>query len=256
MSDGHPIDEARARELVAGPYGEESKRFASACCVPLLWSPAGNSDLHALRNGTVTLARTATRLLGITAAHVLRGYENDVEENALDVQIANAMLEDLPQRVIAVSDDLDLATIDLDGGLFERLGWEVFPLSVWPPKPPDPDRGIMLCGFPARLIQSPAPGQFAFGPFSALGIASAVGLDQATWRISRDHLVNAPNTMPAGFDLGGISGGPMLAVRENPNGLVVFRLAGIISESQSELEYVVAKRADFIQDDGRIRSIG
>ncbi len=49
-----------------------------------------------------------------------------------------------------------------------------------------------------------------------------------------------------------VSGGPVLRVGETPSGNVGFRLAGIISEARPEYEFVVAKRADFIREDGTI----
>ena len=55
-----------------------------------------------------------------------------------------------------------------------------------------------------------------------------------------------PNT-----DLGGISGGPVIAAIESPSFLISYRLGGIVSEASSELEKVFAKRADFIREDGR-----
>jgi hypothetical protein len=225
------------------------------CCVPLYWFHPDDRNGTVLHNGTVTLVRPDEEMFGITAAHVIRGYQRDRECNHLRARLASADLSDLPSRVIDISDELDLATIDLRGGVFDRLGWDVFPLSLWPPAPPEPDRGIMFGGFPAKLRQSPAPGQLAFGPFCVLSVARRVESDQITWRFAREFLVNADtgDAPEDDFDLGGISGGPLLRVGESPSGLIGFRLAGIVSQSM-DAQYVVAKRADFIQRDGTIRA--
>jgi hypothetical protein len=57
---------------------------------------------------------------------------------------------------------------------------------------------------------------------------------------------------PVGYNLAGMSGGPMLSL-VNGEAVVGWRLAGVISECSRELvEIVVAARADFIRADGTI----
>ncbi len=62
---------------------------------------------------------------------------------------------------------------------------------------------------------------------------------------------------PQGYDVGGVSGGPLLMptlVREGPIEGVVWRFAGVIVEAAmgDMFEQVVAVRAYYIQPDGRI----
>jgi hypothetical protein len=57
---------------------------------------------------------------------------------------------------------------------------------------------------------------------------------------------------PRSYDIGGMSGGPMLAIRER-SGFWSFPVAGVISEGRAEDDKIVAERADNIRADGSIR---
>jgi hypothetical protein len=61
-----------------------------------------------------------------------------------------------------------------------------------------------------------------------------------------------PGSLATNDRLGGISGGPLIGWFETPDHLAHYVLAGVISEAHQELENVVARRADFISDDGSI----
>jgi hypothetical protein len=62
---------------------------------------------------------------------------------------------------------------------------------------------------------------------------------------------------PQGFDLGGISGGPLL-IPMDTDGVWNFYLGGVISEAHTSRAYetVVSVPAHFIAEDGTIRAEG
>ncbi|HEY2710150.1 MAG TPA: hypothetical protein VGI95_19060 [Caulobacteraceae bacterium] len=262
MPEDSKVTEAEARALVAGPYGVAAARFTMSCCLPIYWfEPRLGAPI--LNSGTVTLVKPSSsgRTFGITAAHVIRGYQKDLADlPALGAQLGGGVdIGDLANRIIDVNDGLDLATIDLNDGLLATRGpgWDVFPLELWPPQPPAEDFGITLGGFPASLRHSPAPGELAFGPWVVLSIARGVSDDQISWKFATEYLASTPANPAAAhpmFDLGGVSGGPVLRVGESPSGIVGFRLAGIISEARPDYECVIAKRADYVRADGSIMS--
>ena len=140
--EGHPITVDQAKALLAGDLGDVYRDILKASCVPIYWF----RNAAILHNGTLTLVRTPNRVLGITAAHVVRAYENDNETAPVQLQLMNALVHNL--EVIALSDRLDLATIAIDAGLLGELGNDVTPLNTWPPRAPQEGRGIMLAGYP------------------------------------------------------------------------------------------------------------
>jgi hypothetical protein len=89
-----------------------------------------------------------------------------------------------------------------------------------------------------------------WGLFTALGIARRVIRDQITWVAERSAGVSTD--LPPNHRLAGISGGPLIGLFESASRLTHHTLSGIISEAHQELENVIARRADFIQDDGLI----
>jgi hypothetical protein len=111
----------------------------------------------------------------------------------------------------------------------------------------------MLAGYPGRDRLQAGPFEVGWGIFRAIGIARRVTNIQITWRVERDW---GSGDLPANYPLGGISGGPLIGTFETPNYLSQHVLCGIITQAHSELENVVAIRADYICDDGAIREPG
>jgi hypothetical protein len=247
--DGHPLTIERAKELIRGDLGVMYRGIISRSCAPICWYRRRGGDAEILNSGTVTFVRTPKRLMAITAAHVVRGYE-EIQATAtlpLQLQVMNAVLN---LEVIDISDVLDLATLAIDDKLLARTGKEVEPLTNWPPRLPQEGRGILLGGYPAADRLEPRPMELNWGLFTVLGIARRVIGDQITWVAERDHDVNTD--LPPNHRLGGISGGPLIGLFETTNYLTYHVLSGIVTQAHQELENVIARRADFICDYGII----
>jgi hypothetical protein len=246
---GHPLSVEKARSLMAGDLGDVYRDILKGCCAPIYWYRRAKAGAELLNSGTLTLMRTPKRLIGITAAHVVRGYEEDHAAAAwpVQLQVMNAILN---LEVIAISDRLDLATLALDERTLGRIGKKIVPLSSWPPRLPQEGRGIMLAGYPAADRLQPKPMETNWGLFTALCIARRVIGDQITWVAEREYDVRT--NLPPMQRLGGISGGPLVGWFESASHLTRYALSGIISQAHHELENVIARRADFVGEDGSI----
>ena len=115
-------------------------------------------------------------------------------------------------------------------------------------------------GFP-RIVRTtkkdlPTEVEIEWGLFTVLGIAGRVSSEQISWMIEREANVPHPTIPepPQNADLGGISGGPVIALLHR-NGLHFWGLSGIVSQASAELERVVAKRADYIGAEGKIDKV-
>lgn len=93
--------------------------------------------------------QTPERLLGITAAHVLRAFFADFERGGIRLHIWDAQVKDMRDRIICLNERLDIATFVVDQTLLKTVGKKIVPLANWPPRPPQEGRGIMLAGYPA-----------------------------------------------------------------------------------------------------------
>lgn len=251
--EGHPISIEKAKELIAGDLGDVYRRILRDCCVPIYWFRLNKDNPTILHNGTVTLLKTPKKLLGVTAAHVLRGYENDRQNQKVRLQLMNEVADDLLERAI-ISDRLDIATFDLDERLVGEMGKS--PLN-WPPQPPQEGKGIMLAGYPGVDRLELRKLEASFGLFTAIGVARVVSGEQITWAVEREFFINNQKVrpLPPNYDLGGISGGPLISWFENANYISYYRLSGIISQANKTLENIVTKRADCIKDDGTLRRL-
>lgn len=156
--------------------------------------------------------------------------------------------------VIDASEALDLATLRLPTSLTE-LGKDIAPISLGRAHDePTEGRGILLGGYPGseRIV---SPGQIDWGMFVAVGIARRVNYRQITWSPEREHHVGpaAMPILPPHQELGGISGGPLIAIFEKAGSLMSYQsLAGIIIEADADKELVIAQRTDSVRADGTI----
>lgn len=258
--DEHPISLDKAKELLAGDLGDVYRRILADCCVPIYWFNLGTRDFAITHNGTLTIVQTPKKLLGVTAAHVLRQYESDLKDGSLRLQLMNEVVDHLCERVIDVSDTLDIATFALDEDLVKRLGRT--PLRVWPPRLPQEGKGIMIAGYPAVERIESMDFTVNFGLFTAIGVARAVTDKQVTWLMEREFQlakakIPAP---PPEYDLGGVSGGPLISWFESENFLSHYCLSGIVIEhpdyknnkGMPPIERLIAIRADSIAESGKI----
>jgi hypothetical protein len=191
---------------------------------------------------------------------VVRQYEVDLKDGPLRLQLGSEVVDDLLGRLIDISEKLDIATFALDEDLVKRLGKAA--LGMWPPKPPPEGKGIMIAGFPGGERIGSNDFTVDFGLFTAIGIARRVTDQQITWLLEREFLLaNAkiPDPPPE-YDLGGISGGPLISWFESENGICHHCLSGIVVEHPDYknnphvpvVERLVAVRADAIAESGKI----
>lgn len=214
IPENHPIDsEAKAREIIE-LTGVPCREFIASCCVPIFWWATNQPGCNVLANGTITLIQTPTKVLGVTADHVVAECLEAFEAGNVCVQVADTSAHDLKARVIARSAELDLATLEF-GGLIERLGWpDKQPLRSWPLIPPQENRGIMIGGYPGIERRVDGPKEVNFGIFTALAVARTVSEDQISCLFEREFMIDSGpiQTLPPNTDLGGISGGPVITV--------------------------------------------
>jgi hypothetical protein len=249
----HPISIEKAKKLLAGNLGDVYRQILIRCCVPIYWFSLDKENPTILHNGTVTLLETPQKIIGVTASHVLDCYKSDRKEQKVRLQLMNEAVDNLLDRVIDNSDRLDIATFDIDKGLINSMDKNVSPLN-WPPQPPQEGKGVMLAGYPGCDRIELRKLCVNFGIFTAIGIARVVSGEQITWAVDQEFLISSQKvkTLPPNYDLGGISGGPLISWFETPNYVSYYRLSGIISQANRTLENVIARRADFINDDGTI----
>lgn len=255
-----PISLEKAKELLGGNLGDVYRNILKNCCVPIYWFRLGPEKNEIAHNGTLTIVRTPKRILGVTAAHVFQQYQKDLEGGPVRLQLMNVVVDDLCQRVVEISEKFDIATFALYDRLVSRLGCT--PLGNWPPKPPQEGKSIMIAGYPGIDRIESKNFTVNFGLFTVIGIARTVSDRQINWLLEREHQIQNNNipTLPYEYDLGGISGGPVLSWFESESFISHYCLSGIVVQHPDyaentdfpTIERLIAIRADAITENGRV----
>lgn len=257
--EGHPISEEKAKELLSGDLARVLRDILKNCCVPIYWVKEGVNP-EVLHNGTLTLVRTPSKIIGITAEHVIREYYKDSKSNKVTLYFENVVIDDLNSLLIDSNEKYDLATFEISEEILNSFDKEISPLANWPPKPPQEGRGIMIAGYPGIERLENKFSVISFGLFTALVIARSVTETQITWLMEREYQMENTELKapPEKYNLGGVSGGPLISLFESENYVAHFCISGIVTEhpdyeeNEFVIERLVAVRADIIGENGKI----
>jgi len=226
--------------------------IAQAICAPFWWhglAPTGEYKI--LHNGTVCFLRTESRLLGITAHHVLAKYRLDLAADPqLHCQFGSSTVQ--PEgRVIAESEELDLVTFDVSDVQAAAIRVSPHVPISWPSAPVTPAEVVLYGGYPGSLRdEGPRTAEIPFQWF--VGSPLSVTSSYVKLRVDFENFHQPLNRLPIlNTELGGLSGGPVFRFVSGP---VVERLelAGFISESQPNLGLVYARPAHCVLADGTL----
>jgi hypothetical protein len=211
-----------------------------------------------LRNGSAFLIDFGHGIFAVTAAHVFAEYlEAKKSTRAIGCQLGNALFEP-EERLIGCRCDLDVATFRVSSAEADQIDKPTVKPDPpgWGPLIPAVKNFAFFAGFPAQTRgMSPTGHFFATAPYFTMPPITSVTDRQITCRFEREKMLDLGGSglPPPGYDIGGVSGGPMLMPTLVEGG-VIWRFAGVIIEAAAGtlFEQVVAVRAHYIHPDGRI----
>lgn len=250
---GKHMAACKTNDLLAGDFGRELLLIAKKCTMPVSFSAPGRDDWLPLKSGSAFALRTPKKLMLVTAKHVYDDYiKFRLEYKKARFQVGN--IEFSPEiRLLGLGDKADIATFDLSQQ--ELISLEKVPLTFWPPVLPQEDAPVLFAGFPGRERSALGPSTFKTGVVLATGRTMSVTNEQIKTRIEHDDLIDPfalGRTPEPGYDIGGMSGGPMISLLwRGP--LLYWALGGVISEGWAALDLIVAHSADGITETGTIR---
>lgn len=254
----------RQRRAVArGPFGR--KMHASGCqhMFFLWWFHRARADYAptTIHHGSGFLLDHGNGPFAVTAAHVVNEYlDHHATGRILGCRIGNVPI-DLHNRIIAngrLNEDrggIDIATFRVTPAEVRQLAKNVVRARGRWPRPPSAGEMIYFGGYPAEQRYMVARGEYSFGAHSVMTSVTSVSSQQIVCRLTRRNFVDVrgEGLPPPDYNLGGISGGPLL-VPFYQHGRWTWRLGGVISEAimKGTNEVVVATRAHHIGSTGRI----
>jgi hypothetical protein len=243
------LEDSLGREVL-----HDGLRFA----MPIWWVFLDQNREAHLRSGSAFLVDRGQGVLAVTAGHVFRGYcEAKSAAQGIVCQLGNALFHP-EMNLIACNDDLDIATFSISADLLAQIDKPVVPLdqSNWAPLGPRERDFAFFAGFPAQSRGMSPPGHMlAAVPYFAMQPITSLTHRQITCRFDREKMIDFSGSglPPQGYDIGGVSGGPMLMPTPTDQG-IIWRFAGVIVEAAAGdlFEQVVSVRETFIQANGHI----
>lgn len=244
-------------EVLRGPFGRQMHDWAASYVTYIRWATPGMSGPR-IRSGSIFFLDLAGRLLAVTAGHVYQGFLS-AKRTARRILCHIENVEFDPEhRLVGCRAGIDLATFDLSYAELKEIGKQalVAEAESWPPPHPFSGQAAFLVGFPAASRLWLDSRTISFGLYVALERINSASDQQITCPFEREYWIDTTGygLPPPGFDLGGISGGPLLIPMED-QGVWNFCLGGVISEAKTSRDYetVVSVPAHFIAPDGTIR---
>jgi hypothetical protein len=250
-----PDDQKKA--ILESGLGPEILYDGLQFAIPIWWVFVDQDGPH-LQNGTAFLIDHGQGFLAVTAAHVVRAYRvARGTTQAIACQLGNALFE--PEaNLIDCNDDLDTATFRVSEALVREIDKPIVPpdLPNWAPLDPAEKDLAFFAGYPEQSRGMSSTGQLlAAVPYFAMIPITRVTNRQITCRFDRQKMIDFSGSglPPPGYNISGVSGGPMLMPTPTNNG-ILWRFAGVITQAAigDLFEQIVAVRETFIQPNGHI----
>jgi hypothetical protein len=252
------LPDEQKKAVLENGLGSEILNDGLRFAMPIWWVFLDQNDEVNLRSGSASLVDRGQGILAITAAHVFRGYCKAKETAQWIVCHLGDAQFDPKGRLIACDDGLDIATFAVDRGLLAQIDKPVVPPDApnWARLEPHDRDFAFFAGFPAQSRGMSPPGHvLAAVPYFAMPPITSVTDRQITCRFEREKMIDFSGSglPPEGYDIGGVSGGPLLMPTLTDQG-IIWRFAGVIVEAAAGnlCEQIVAVRETFIQPNGHI----
>lgn len=244
-----------AKRLVAGVWGQQLAQIAVNCIAPLFWVENIGSSTQEVHNGTIFFLDTGTHRFAVSAYHVYAGYLEAIERDS------NTICQILGEKfrpsdcVLDYSEQSDLITFEIDENVVSRMG-KLFLMGCqpeWPPRPPEVERGMFFAGFPGIEKRFDDTLTINWGIFRGLCVANSVSVEQISVHFDKEYAVDHPDQIQQGYNSAGISGAPLITLVTGEGGINYWRLGGVIYEASFNLDLMLARPANFILPNGKIK---
>jgi hypothetical protein len=229
------------------PYVVQLRESGKQCAAPVYWEDSSGKP----HNGTMTFVNTGAEVLGITNGHVARDC---LEAYRADPTCRVGFADFDPDRRLVDTtrdrEEPDLATFLLSEVFVTSARGTAATTMSWPPHPIQVGELVLLGGFPA-FYRRPGEGGEDFAFVSFIAKVESVSEVKFGLQLRLKHvLTTGPDDVPADFDPGGWSGGPVYRIVEGP--VAHLELCGIIFEYHHGFELVYMHPLTPVSEHGKI----
>jgi hypothetical protein len=245
--------------VLRGPFGQRMHMRAGSHVTYIRWARESVLGIAAYSNGSVFFIDVGGSLFAVTAAHVYEGYlKARKNSRRIICHIENVVFDpERRLRGLGQPDKVDIATFDFTHDELKKIGKQalVADPSSWPPPHPFSGQGAFIAGFPGISRLWTGWRSLSFGLYTASTMINVASEQRITCPFAREYWIDVMGhgLPPRGYDLGGISGGPLLTAMDE-DGVWDFQLAGVVSEAKTSVDYetVVSIPAHFIGPNGEV----
>ena len=217
---------------------------------PYFWYDSSNLLTEQDRDcATICFVNTGQRIIGISANHVHEECVKALSRNGQVVCQIGGVTFDPCDRLIDRSSRLDLVTYDMSEIIVNQVDADIHHAFEWPPDL-DPEGLLIIGGWVDELTRVHSRNStYSFLHFIAYSDMIGEAQIGVVTYTSTSHPWGK-ESLPPDTNLGGISGGPVFLVREDP--LTRLSLIGIIYEYGPTFEIIKACPLTVVREDGRI----
>jgi hypothetical protein len=250
--------------------GTAEIEFVGSLTAPIYWAVRDGHGRESISGGSIFFLNTGANLFAVTAAHVITAcLEAHGDAGFVQCMIGRhgmvAFPFDLPNRIIDLHKEMDIATLRFNSAEVDMIGRTVltgFQLT-WPPRLATQGRFVTYAGLPGVGRYELGPREISFGLVTMGGCITSSHEGCISIQIVREELaqVHGEQPMPENFNFGGMSGGPVLEIVQR-GAFRGWMLAGVIfqgpnptgdaGESIAGFEVIRARPAHFILADGTL----
>jgi hypothetical protein len=255
-------------------YREDAVTLTSRIARPLVWTDRYVPWPKILAGASCFILRFESRLVGVTADHVVRAFEKAERQARELVGILRTSRLDLSSVVIDRNPELDIATFEVsEEQLRESEALAVDCRGEWPPPAPERGQKVSFAGFPEAFKRECSPTYSEFR--LACSMAEIVDLSEdfilATYNPEVDsRILAAPGFAEVDANWSGCSGGPMLMYVEGEEHYHWYAAGIIVQGPGTGLESAKSppqgamqgidkfwfRRSNVIKEDGTLNGLG
>ncbi|MCH8203171.1 MAG: hypothetical protein IH996_08700 [Proteobacteria bacterium] len=254
-STGMTPEEAKA--LAAGDLGQEMAKYPLRFCKPLFFGPPPSpAQPVEITNGTMSLLKAGKRFLGLTCEHLIREYQNKKKEDeSCSLSLANLQLDDPLSLLIVKDRAIDFAIFEFTSEQAQEvikdsdgIGEAFYEIGPRVPAPIEVGDFVAYGGFPGELRKPASFDELNFGSYSS-GACRVVDRhsDYFTCGFEREYWARHFSE-PEPRRLGGLSGGPVFAIRHSSAGFVTYEFTGYVFKIHEPTEALFVRHVSAIWD--------
>ena len=230
--------------------------------MPPFWAtPKENHGWTIDNNGTAFLLNCGEETFVVSAAHVFEHYwKKRSESKKIHAQLGNIFFP-MEERTLSFlgANTIDIVTFRISEKEVEKLKYSILYGNQNQWRLPQPKEGwvTLFAGYPGRERLQLENASYSYGLYSALTPASSNSDRNIGCAFNRNGWIDVRgNGLPnVGYDLGGVSGGPLLIVLESKGKIISWRLGGVVYNTSSTIcEIMLAHHASYIYRNGTLHA--